>query len=286
MMIDVQAVIADSPNQSLLTALTKGDLEKALSLATEMMANDNSTPHAVVAEYFVKMVQSQGTDNTSLQNQYFEKLKGKEVILFVAEFSRLLMALKHPNIDEHLFFTVAKWVDTLIWNIVQEIAVNSGDYPHDVIQANVWFEGAALREWCQLLADFYQEANLLEYEASVTFAKAKATLSIMSHYHHFVGPDMISAAKCYERLGNDESAKQSYYAVIMDFKWLIDDYLKEEETEDEKDEEVFLEKEDYTSLMSLAAAYKGYFALCSEEDEQIPNQLASVESLLKRKPPA
>jgi len=44
-MIDVQAVIADSPNQSLLSVLTEGDLEKALSLATKMMAKDSSTPH-------------------------------------------------------------------------------------------------------------------------------------------------------------------------------------------------------------------------------------------------
>ena len=279
-MIDVQAVIADSPNQSLLSVLTEGDLEKALSLATKMMATDSSTPHAVVAEYFVKMAQSQSTDDLSLQEQY-EKLKGEDVILLVAEFSRLLIALKHPNIDEQLFFTVAKWVEALILDYAQEIAVNSGDYPQSEIQAKVWLDGAALREWCQLLADFYQEANLLEYEAPVTFAKTKVTLSIMSHYHHFVGPDMISTAKCHERLGDYESAKQCYYAMIMDFKWLVEDYLEEDE---EEDEEVFLE-EDYTSLMALATAYKGYFALCSEEDEQIPNQLASVESILKRKPP-
>jgi len=45
MMIDVQAVIADSPNQSLLSVLTEGNLETALSLATKMMAKDSSTPH-------------------------------------------------------------------------------------------------------------------------------------------------------------------------------------------------------------------------------------------------
>lgn len=271
MLIDIQKMIADSPNQTLLTALTEGNLEKALSLATEMMEKDKSAPHAIVAEYFVKMAQD--TDSTLLQEQYLEKVKGKDVMMFVVEFSRLLVSLRHPNIDEQLFFTTAKLVKELILDYAKEISVKSGDYPEDIIQAKVWLDGAALREWCQLLADVYQELNLLEYEAPLTFAKTKVTLSIMSHYHHFVGPDMISSAKCYERLEDYEPAKQYYYAVIMDFEWLIEDYQ----------EELIPNEEDYTSLTALAAAYKGYLALCGEEDKKIPNQLATVENILKRK---
>ncbi len=66
--------------------------------------------------------------------------------------------------------------------LAEEVSTESGDYPGQPIKADVWMAGSVIRNWCGVLSDYCERNGIPGGRFEASFAKAKITCSIMSHY--------------------------------------------------------------------------------------------------------
>lgn len=123
---------------------------------------------------------------------------------------------------------------------VKRIGSQANEYPNSTIAGDVWFDGAALANYGETLADFLSDKSFLKEQAKATNLWTSAVLSVCSHYHHMVGPAMIANAEISERTGDLEYTKTAYSAVLQDFGCILE-YAEEEEYKLEGDDLVALE---------------------------------------------
>jgi len=135
----------------------------------------------------------------------------------------------------------------LMENEVKRIRSQANGYPNATIAGDVWFDGAALAEHGEALANFLPEEKFLEEKAKATIIWTGAVLSVCSHYHHMVGPAMIANAKISEKMGNMDYAKGAYSAVLQDFECILE-YAEEDDTKPIG--------EDLVAIQSLESAAK------------------------------
>jgi hypothetical protein len=167
--------------------------------------------------------------------------------------------------------TIANKALSVLQQFTADIRDNSGGYPNGVIGGGVWFDGFALRFWCEILAAYFGEKQLPAQKTETLLSKCNITCSIMSHYPHEVGPDMVACGKALEATGNAELAEKYYKAVVLDFEWIADKYYN--------DADEVMTGEDRVSLQSLQEAYKGVSRINTQTDYR--GKIASLDLMLK-----
>ncbi len=80
-----------------------------------------------------------------------------------------------------------------------------------------FFEGVGLANCGQVVTNYLEGKDLIEYQARSAWVWAKATLHACGHYHHMVGPAMIANAKIAEKRGNTQRVREICRAVFQDF---------------------------------------------------------------------
>ncbi|RFS21340.1 hypothetical protein DVR12_15675 [Chitinophaga silvatica] len=135
---------------------------------------------------------------------------------------RLLISLSENGNFAPQEATLRKIVLQQLSYLSAEVRTLADHYPERPITADVWLYAVVLREWCNVLIDFFSNTNLPRPKAAVWQNKSKITCSIMSHYPHFVGPDMMATAEILEEINETELAVQYALAVLGDFEGFID----------------------------------------------------------------
>lgn len=133
--------------------------------------------------------------------------------------------------------------------LAEEVAQQSNGYPRNSMNGGVWFNGATVRNWSDALSYLFELRNKPHDRATVLQCKCKITCSIMSHYPHLVGPDMVEAAAALICIGDNKTAERYYLAVIADLEQLLECW------DDEPKEKI--EGEDLISFKALLDAYNG-----------------------------
>lgn len=151
----------------------------------------------------------------------------------------------------------------------------SNGYPRNGMNGGVWFDGVYLRSVAEELAAYFSRQEEDDNEVQALYTKAKITLSIMSHYMHLVGPDMIAIAEKFESMDKPEDAKKFYHPVIQDFSEEVLDVVSEysESSDDERD----CNEEILVIIECLCTALTGFKRLGEEIDESL---LLKSENLL------
>lgn len=122
---------------------------------------------------------------------------------------------------------------------VKRVRSQANGYPNNTISGDVWFDGAALANYGEVLAHFLSDKDFLEEQSKATNLWTGAVLSVCPHYHHLVGPAMIANASINERMGNLEYSKSAYSAVLQDFECILE-YAEEDEFKPEGEDLVAL----------------------------------------------
>ena len=115
-----------------------------------------------------------------------------------------------------------------------------------------YFDGVELGKLAKELAGVFDGRNDEMCELSHRI-RLKAILQVQPHYHHIIGPSMLSHSEVLERLGRKKEAQDNYNCIISDFLWLVEDYTENIESPNE---------EDFISLSSLLLALEH---VCSKE---------------------
>ena len=156
-------------------------------------------------------------------------------------------------------------------DLADEVSEKAGNYPHNPINGAVWINGAVVRNWSDALSYLFDMQEKSHEKAAVLQAKCKITCSIMSHYHHLVGPDMIEAADALITINDTATAKQYYQAVIADFEPLLQLWQEPLETA--------IPEEGLISLKALMEAYNGFDRL--ESSQYYSNQRKTLAQLIQ-----
>lgn len=192
----------------------------------------------------------------------------------IKEFNELIRLLIAVHLNGH-FVANEKYLLTGIVEILDYLVIDirdgAGGYPNNPISGNIWFSGELIRMCCDSLAYYCDLPGDLESKIKVLENKCCITLSIMSHYPHLVGPDMVAAAQAHEAAGNFPRAKQMYSAVVTDLQWVADD-IENFDKEDIKCMHIY-------SLEALASSYKRLMAM--DKEEAFVGQLNHVERLIQ-----
>ncbi len=194
-----------------------------------------------------------------------------------ARFEAVMAAKLH---DSPLDVGFEKRVDSLLEQMltaIEEVRVAANDYPNHPIRGDVWVDGASYSAMAHSLMLRLRSLGLLQAEAHASELWARATLAVMSHYRHEVGPAMLANADCCERLGNVQRAALIYGAIIADFRLL---------TDDDGDAAESVSEEDAVALTSLASALKSRLRLepAHPEASEWSDLLARATALLARVP--
>ncbi|HTI92855.1 MAG TPA: hypothetical protein VL727_19795 [Puia sp.] len=140
---------------------------------------------------------------------------------------------------------------TLNWleQLAEEVHQRSNGYPMRSTTGEVWFTGAIIRNWSTPVADLFDRRQRGEDKAKTLHLKCKVTSSIMSHYPNILGPDMIEAAAAFEAIGDTDTSRRYFDAILADFEPMM------KLLQGHPDEPV--NEEDILSMGALLAAYKG-----------------------------
>lgn len=188
------------------------------------------------------------------------KRKGNDQL---AELIRLLFALQLNGHFSSETSALSGRILDLLSELAEQVRVQAGGYPNSSIEGYVWFGGCETRELCNALASYFKHLNELNSKARVLQIRTKITCSVLSHYHHFVGPDMIETAEVLEAVGETDLADKYYNAVIADFECIANE-IKEYPAEEVREEQII-------SLSALKQAY--------ENSNRLNNTLLHAEQL-------
>ena len=136
-------------------------------------------------------------------------------------------------------------------------------------------DGAIVRDWALYLATYYEDLGKYQQETEMRFSRSKITNSIMNHYMHLVGPDMIGVAKCLEKINLPDKAYQFYHAVQLDFEQLIPALSNQQQ----------ISIEDKLSLWALKEAYQGLSRLSKVNEQEAQLKIPLLEALLEAEEP-
>jgi len=190
---------------------------------------------------------------------------------------QLVGAADEGGIDDPLAEAMAGVAAGVLTDLSAQIETDAGDYPTSPVSAGVWMDGGLMRDLTWAMARHYRDQHRAEDELQMLFVRAKVTNSIMSHYHHEVGPAMVAVGDCYERLGRPDKAAPYYRAVMLDFERFLEQYADTEEVPPAVDR---------LSLEALVQAYNGHVRTGAPQDlEDVLRRLQMAESILARKSP-
>jgi len=148
-----------------------------------------------------------------------------------------ILDLNKPELDENK--NKLNQCLNLMEREVKRVRSQSNGYPRNSIAGDVWFDGVALANMAELLANYLSDKDYLNEQSKATNLWTGAVLSVCSHYHHRVGPAMIANASISEKTGHIEYSKTAYSAVLQDFECILE-YTEEDENKPEGDDLVAL----------------------------------------------
>ena len=247
-----------------LILITKRKMAKAV----ECLINKDLQSNIALKNIVLSLLQGRKIDNYEV---LFKRQSEDTQITAIAELCRLAYALQVGKAAHPIKEAVEKITYAFICVYGIEIEQKSGDYPTSLISADVWMNGAFLNEWAYFMAQYFKRENDKKSELQMLFIRAKVTNAIMSHYHHLVGPTMVDLGICY--LANDlsEKAEECFNAVILDFEWLIDEYI---------DHNVEINEEDAISISALQRAYEGILGL-KKGDDELHSKLTKLKIIIE-----
>ncbi len=142
---------------------------------------------------------------------------------FFKELKDLVSALLSFEKKQELEVSEQQLAQTMLRLVSRGIdyVINKEDNPEKKV-SNKWFEGVSLREDAEDLAEYFNRKGQAEDELDALRLKAKITTSIMGHYAHLVGPDMIAVAQKLEQTEKVEEALQFYKVIQLDFVKLVE----------------------------------------------------------------
>ncbi|MEO1451562.1 MAG: hypothetical protein AAFV07_18665 [Bacteroidota bacterium] len=161
-----------------------------------------------------------------------------DYLLELIELHRILLVLEDYGNAVEIEKLVALTLLECIRDSAVHIQQNANNYPQTSIGAGIWMDGAGLRLRAHELATYFQNKEDAPNTLEAIFLKAKLTNTIMSHYPHLVGPDMIAVAHQLEKMGNKERAKQFFTPVALDFTGLVHDVESGLDDNDSRDEDI------------------------------------------------
>ncbi len=251
----------DSEFRRVLISIATGKIDVAIK---ELIENKDISIKEL-KEVFLCLLQKREVETLDwFSNKENEDLK----ITTIAELCRLAYATELGKITNSINEPTEKIAYDLICNYGIEIEEEAGDYPNESISGLVWMDGAAVTEWAYFMAEYFNRKLDKERELQMLFIRAKVTNSVMSHYHHLVGPAMVDLGfSCLEN-NLPEKAEEFFNAVILDFEWLIEEYINSKTRP---------ENEDSVALDSLKKAYEGMLRI--RKDKGIKSKLNDIDRL-------
>jgi hypothetical protein len=212
---DIELVIINSPNRDTLAMLARGEFDGVLArVDKEQQIGASRTQERSALHYFAQFYRDYQDDLRGLRPP---ELNWELPFPFAIEMVRILYALRGAQVKRDLVNAFgARTLNTVarVADIIQQKANSSPE--GSPIEADIWMAGASLREWIQLLADFFQLESDLRSEAEARYQKAKISSATMAGHPHVCAPDLVSAALCLERLRETAQAKSFYVAVVTD----------------------------------------------------------------------
>ncbi|MCC3158747.1 hypothetical protein LJ737_15995 [Hymenobacter sp. 15J16-1T3B] len=260
---DIQTLISYSEHQDLLTALAHGQTQQALALIEARLpaaaltglgrlwsrVKPGKTP---VAPLFLRVLREGLVGNAipelalPLQAEYTAD---------VAELGRAIRVLEYSNAAPSVLAPLAAALRDWLKAGAAHIQRNAGDYPRNGINGKIWMDGAVLQAWAGELGRYYARQHDAANEHRAWHACGQLTMAIMAHYHHMVGPVMISMGQVLEKLNRPAEAAAHYRAVVADFTVLLDDLEEVTQAAGAAAPDEFAT--DYLALTSLRDAYAG-----------------------------
>lgn len=190
------------------------------------------------------------------------------------ELFRVLLVLKDCSKESETEELIAQTLLEVTKDGAAYIAKNSNDYPKKPINGKTWFDGAGLRTRADELSEYFEAKRDDIKTLEALYLRAQLTNTVMSHYPHFVGPDMIAVAMHYEKMGNTEKAKDFFNPVVLDFVPLVQEAQKGLVEND-------VMVEDIPITESLINALEGLKRLGEDINEDILNNAKLVLKELK-----
>ena len=212
---DIELVIINSPNRDALGMLARGEVSALLEkIENEKQHGAPQTQERSALQYFADFYHQYKDDRRSIRPP---DLTWDLPFSFSIELVRVLYAMRAGQEPRELVSAFAARTlstTTRVADLIQEKARASQE--GSPIEADIWMAGASLREWVQLLADYFQLESDLRSETEARYQKAKVTSAIMANHPHVCAPDLVSTAKCLERLREVSQARSFYSAVVSD----------------------------------------------------------------------
>lgn len=243
------------------TALRDGTLDKAISLASELLEGLDEPSEASVVRWFLQLVKSPSGE---------ADLDDTNPLTIVSTIVHLVWGAKLGHIDHAFVSVMADEASKRLTTLSVKIEQDAGGYPVNPISAKVWMDGASARMLALTVAEYFKGESRPKDELQMLFVRAKITNAIMSHYPHEVGPCMVDVGEAFERLERKEKAEPFFNAVILDFEWLLDSDPQN------------LTSDDKLSLVALIRAYRGWLRIAEEPQEEIHGKLEDAEALASR----
>lgn len=211
-------------------------------------------------------------DSSTLNAYDFETIKEGNSVLF-SNMVRLVFALDiNGGYEEIKDKVLDKLLDSMS-GITDNIRKEAPDYPRKPMNALVWVEAAGMRSAMGALAYYFEQKDDIDHRHFAVMKRTGITLSIMGHYRHLVGPDMIEAAEIKELLDEPETAIGFYEAVVGDFTNEVEWFRETPEVGPGEEDVISLEslKKAYMAIDRLKGANE-YAAQCAEIDEIIARE--------------
>jgi hypothetical protein len=263
----MNALIETSPNKDFFELLLNYQNSKAAELAKTKISAEIAVG-GLMLKLWLKNGNYLSADAVGLLKLDFSKEYAQEI----AELGRLidiyLSDLKQKEAAKPFIADITEYLTASAQHIEKLAkAISAGGK----IQANTWMDGASLRDWALYLATYYEDRKDYANEVQMRFVRCKITNSIMNHYMHLVGPDMVGVGRALEKINNPEKAFMFYNAVTLDFTPLLDEFATKKPQEEDK-----------LSLWALKEAYSGLIRIGkSENPDEDKQKVLQIEALIK-----
>ncbi|MDQ0105819.1 hypothetical protein J2T02_000913 [Chitinophaga terrae (ex Kim and Jung 2007)] len=250
----MNTIFEKSNYTQLWQAIASGDLDKA----REKLRDTEYIPVRLAAEVL---------SSSPLGDNFTLSLKANGESQFT-DLVRLLAAVyENGNFPEQANSLRLITIEQLT-SLASEVMSLAEAFTDRPVTPDIWFYGVVLREWCNTLIDLFTALNIPRAKAAVWQNKSKITCAVMSHYPHFVGPDMVATAEILEEVDEKDLAKQYAQAVLGDFERFIANTAEQATLED---------------IISLTALKDAYVLLGRiDQTDQYADKLKIVEERIDR----
>lgn len=275
--MESELLIEHSPNRAFFEVLLAGEIPQSLEIVRDALQGLNGDIFPLVLEsgpvpgglmLFAWQAMNQDAEGLKSRLEPIVMDYSVDFIGDLADAIRLILILENQDGWKAPSEILANKVQMLMTHASVAIEQATGGSSDQAINAKTWMDGYSAREWARTLADWYERAKLDGGELQMRFVRCKITNSIMNHYPHEVGPDMVSVGKALEKVGMVEKARMFYMPIATDFIPILTEF-------EDANGELDLSVENKISLWALREATIGLIRTGGQNDFTEMNQLIS-----------